>query len=110
MNKIVLYAIGALVFTALVVGAFRAYKREVEIASQAAAQITQLQEAVRATKDAADELKKMTEEASQLRAQLIEQQRALQDRNDELEQDIIGPAQDRPSSQVLKDTVRSLEK
>lgn len=110
MNKIALYAIGALVAAALVVGAFEAYKREVEIAAQAKVQITQLTQAVTDTKSAITQLQQMTQAASEIRDELAQQQRELQDRNDQIEQSVIGPGQDRPSSDVLKDTVRSLSK
>lgn len=108
LMKIGFYIVGSLVAVGIVLGAYSMWKRSVIAEANQALIIRQLEEAVAAANKAAEDQKKMREIVDGVVAE-VKKQRELDDRRfDEIEGSIDG-AEDRPASDVLKNTIKQLK-
>lgn len=107
MNKIALYAIGALLLTALVIGGYYSWRAAIVKAAQADLAIRQMTQAVSDMREQIDRQERINKVANEINSRLQSQVDEIDRRNQDLE-DAISGLQDRESSEVLKQTIRGL--
>jgi uncharacterized protein HemX len=107
ITKALMYLVGTALVIGLVLGAYHVWKKAV-LAEAAQQQIVeQLTAALEQAAKVAEQNRKLQAVVDQLGRDLRAQKEALDKKLDEIERDIDG-AEDRPASDVLKDTVKKL--
>lgn len=107
VTKVLFYVVGGLVATGVVFGAYYSWKKSVTAEANQALVIRQLEQALKDVQDLNHKMQNLQKKAAEMVEEIQKQEEEREKADRELLDKIDG-AEDRPASDVLKNTVKNL--